>query len=152
LKDYAASVASLAECRKTLENPALPAITREGTEVGSMFWEVLVAAEQKDIAGAEAKLADMKAATAKLKQPLFSKYAEGAAAFILSARGDYAGSDAQFAKANVDEPFFAYYAAVAKEKAGDAAAAQKLYARVADWNEDTLWYAFVRNKAKAKLR
>jgi hypothetical protein len=117
-----------------------------------MFWEVRVAAEQKDMARAEAKLADMKTATAKLKDPLFSRYAEGAAAFILLTKGDYAEADREFAKANVEEPFFIYYAAVAKEKAGDAAAAQKLYARVADWNEDTLWYAFVRNKAKAKLR
>jgi hypothetical protein len=79
-------------------------------------------------------------------------YAQAVAAFVLLTRGKYAEADRQFAKANVEEPFFVYYAAVAKEKAGDAAAAKRLYARVADWNEDTLWYAFVRNKAKAKVR
>jgi hypothetical protein len=31
------------------------------------------------------------------------------------------------------------------------AGAKEIYARVANWNEDTLWYAFVRNKAKAKI-
>jgi tetratricopeptide (TPR) repeat protein len=151
LKDYAAAASSLVECHKALEDPALPASASEGTEVGSMFWEVLVAAEQTDFAGAEAKLAAMKAAVSKLKELLFSKYAEGTAAFILSAKGDYAGADQQFTKANVDEPFFIYHAGVAKEKVGDTSAARKLLARVADWNEDTLWYAFVRNKAKAKL-
>jgi tetratricopeptide (TPR) repeat protein len=151
LKNYSAAAMSIADCLKCLADPAVPPDAKQNAEVGSFFWEVFMAAERKDFAGAETKLAEMKAATAKFKEPLFSRYAEDAGGFILLAKGDYAGADAQFAKANVDEPFYLYYAAVAKEKAGDAAGAKKLYARVANWNEDSLWYAFVRNKAKAKV-
>jgi len=149
LKNYAAAAMSIAECRKCLEDPAVPPDVKQNTEVGSFFWEVFMAAERKDFAGAEAKLAEMKAAVAKFKEPFLSRYAEGAGGFILLARGDYAGADAHFTKA--EEPFYLYYAAIAKEKAGDAAGAKKLYARVAGWNEDSLMYALVRNKAKAKV-
>ena len=51
----------------------------------------------------------------------------------------------------IEDPYFIYYAAVAKEKAGDTAGAKKLYAKVANWNIDNVWYSFVRNKAKAKV-
>jgi Flp pilus assembly protein TadD len=53
-------------------------------------------------------------------------------------KGEYEEGRKALVKANVDEPFFIYYAAEAKEKAGDTAAAEKPYARVADWNEDAL--------------
>jgi len=44
-----------------------------------------------------------------------------------------------------------YYFAEAKEKAGDAAGAAELYKKVANWNIDGVWYAFVRQKAIAKI-
>jgi len=51
----------------------------------------------------------------------------------------------------MDHPWFMYYFAVAKEKAGDAAGAAELYKKVVDWNLDSVWYAFVRSKASAKM-
>jgi tetratricopeptide (TPR) repeat protein len=151
LKNYAAAGMSIADCRKALQDPAIPPSGKQNMGAASLYWEVFVAAERKDFARAEAKLADFKADIAKINEPLFPKYAEWAGGFILLAKGEYAAADAQFTKANVDEPLNLYYAAMAKEKAGDVEGAKKLYARVANWNEDSLWYAFVRGKAKAKV-
>jgi tetratricopeptide (TPR) repeat protein len=136
LKNYAAAGMSIAKCRKALSDPAAPPDAKQNTGVAASFWEVFVAAQRKEFAGAEAKLADLKGAIAKTNEPFLA---------------NYAGADAQFAKVKAPDPFFIYYAALAKEKAGDAAGAKTLYAKVANWNEDTLWYAFVRNKAKAKV-
>ena len=51
----------------------------------------------------------------------------------------------------MDHPYFMYYFAVAKDKTGDKAGAAQLYKKVANWNIDGVWYAFVRQKASSKL-
>jgi tetratricopeptide (TPR) repeat protein len=151
LKDYNKAAQGIADCRKYLADPKLPPNVKENYSAYSIFFEGFVAIEQKDLAKAAAKSAEFKARIAKINEPLFPKYAEWLDACIALAKGDGAGADARFSKVTIDDPFFIYYAAVAKEKAGDSAGAKKLYTKVANWNADNMLYGFVRNKAKAKI-
>lgn len=151
LKDYEKAFQAIADSRKCLDDPNFLSSAKETWLANLFFYEAFVAAEQKDIDKATAKLAEFKAGIAKLKEPLFPRFAEWMEAYIALAKGDYAGADARFSKVVIDDPYFIYYAAVAKEKAGDLDGAKKLYIKVANWNVDYLNYALVRNKAKAKI-
>jgi hypothetical protein len=151
LKEYDKAAQNFADSLKCLEDPNFPKTAKEPTLVDITLIETFVAAEQKDVVKATAKLAEFKARIAKMNDPLLPRYADWLDGCIALAKGDSAAADARFSKVVIDDPFFIYYAAVAKEKAGDSAGAKKLYAKVANWNVDNMNYAFVRNKAKAKI-
>ena len=151
MKDPEKAAQSLADSRTCINDSSLSPSDKELNLVTACFFEALVAADQKDTAKAKAKLSELKAGLSKVKDPLFPRYAEWMDGYIALAQGDFAGADAQFSKVVIEDPYFIYYAAVAKEKAGDTAGAKKLYAKVANWNVDSVWYSFVRNKAKAKV-
>ena len=56
-----------------------------------------------------------------------------------------------FRKSNPENPFGLYYAALAREGAGDLDRAQELYRMAAHWNEPGLGYALIRERALASL-
>jgi tetratricopeptide (TPR) repeat protein len=61
---------------------------------------------------------------------------------------DYAKVIEHLEQANQENPYTLYLLAVAESKTGDKAKADQLFQKVANWNEDSLNYAFVRSKAR----
>ena len=52
-----------------------------------------------------------------------------------------------FKNADINDPFYIYYTAVAKDKTGDLISAAKYFRKAGNWNYDSLMYALVRYKA-----
>ena len=52
-----------------------------------------------------------------------------------------------FKNADIQDPFYIYYTAVAKDKAGDLITAAKYFRKAGNWNSDSLMFALVRHKA-----
>ncbi|MFA9455117.1 MAG: hypothetical protein ACERK6_14525, partial [Candidatus Aminicenantaceae bacterium] len=52
-----------------------------------------------------------------------------------------------FRQADIQEPLFMYYAALAENAGGSRARATRLFRRLASWNTDSLWYAYICKKA-----
>jgi hypothetical protein len=52
-----------------------------------------------------------------------------------------------FKNASIDDPFFYYLTAKAKDKSGDKETAAQYFRKVANWNSDSLQYALIRQKA-----
>ena len=149
--DPAGAAKSLEAFKACLDDPKVAASDKAAMAPNLPLFEALIAVRKGDIPGAKPKLEEFRAASAKINDPLLAKYGEWTEGHIALAQGDAAGADARFTKAAIDDPYFIYYGAVAKEKAGDAAGAKKLYAKVADWNQYTINHALVRSKAKAKI-
>ena len=55
-----------------------------------------------------------------------------------------------FKNASIDDPFFHYLTANAKDKSGDKETAAKYFRKTANWNSDSFHYALVRQKALAR--
>ncbi len=54
-------------------------------------------------------------------------------------------------KANESNPMVIYYQAVIYEKKGDQEKASELFEKLNNWTDNSIWLAFVRNKAGEKL-
>jgi tetratricopeptide (TPR) repeat protein len=69
---------------------------------------------------------------------------------IAMAQGETRSTFELFKNASIDDPFFHYLTARAKDKSGDKEAAAKYFRRAANWNTDSLHYALIRQKALAR--
>jgi tetratricopeptide (TPR) repeat protein len=67
-------------------------------------------------------------------------------------KGDYANAIEHLKQANQENPYTLYLLAMAESKAGDKAKAVELFKKVANWNEDSLDYAFVRSQAMMAVK
>jgi tetratricopeptide (TPR) repeat protein len=141
----------IAVFRKIGENPALVPIQKSNIGLMTVVFEAWVSAIKKDFDEAMAKVAEYRAGVEARKDPSMANYPVWLEAWVYLEKGEAATADKLFSKTKIDEPMFMYFAAVAKEKAGDVAGAKQLFKKVADWNDDYFWYPFVRSKAKAKI-
>jgi tetratricopeptide (TPR) repeat protein len=151
LGDYDKADASIADCLNYLEGADLVASIKENQKAFATFWQAVVAAGRQDFTTALAKAEEYKTLVDAIENPATKKYPGWLFGYISLAQGDANKAVELFSQGEMDNPWFIYYFAVAKEKAGDAAGAADLYKKVADWNIDGAWYAFVRQKAAAKL-
>jgi len=111
----------------------------------------MVAVGRKDFSAAQAKAAEFKAKVEVVKNPTWQKYPVWLLGHIALAQGDAGKAVGYFGQGEMDDPWTMYFFALAKEKAGDTAGAAELYKKVATWNLDDTPYAFVRQKAAAKM-
>jgi tetratricopeptide (TPR) repeat protein len=152
LGEYDKAEASLADCLNFLETADMVASNKENIKAGATFWQAVVAAGRQDFDRAMAKAEEYKEKVAAINNPAMKKYPGWLLGYLDFIQGDAAKAIEHFSQGEIDNPWFIYYLAAAKEKAGDAEGAAKLYKKVADWNLDTVWYSFVRPKAIAKLK
>jgi tetratricopeptide (TPR) repeat protein len=152
LGEYDKAEASNADCLNFLETADMVASSKENGKAGATFWQAVVAAGRQDFDMAMAKADEYKTQIDAVNNPAMQKYPGWLLGYLDFIQGDAAKAIEHFSQEEIDNPWFIYYFAVAKEKAGDAAGATELYKKVADWNLDTVWYAFVRPKAVAKLQ
>jgi tetratricopeptide (TPR) repeat protein len=151
LNDWDKAESSFAEVLKTAENADLAPATKEFYRAASPYWQALVAAGRKDFKAALAKADEFKAKIEAIKNPVWQKFPGWLLGYIAYAQGDYNRAVQNFSQGEMDDVWIMYYFAAAKEKAGDAAGASELYKKVANWNLDDVWYAFVRQKAASKV-
>jgi tetratricopeptide (TPR) repeat protein len=143
--------ASTGDLLKSLADPDLPPIVKQNNSAAATYLQACIAAGRKDFTTAMAKAQEYKAQIEAIKNPVFQKYPSSLYGHIALLQGEYTKAVDYFAKGYLDEPYFLYYFAVAKEKAGDVAGAKELYKKVANWNRDTLSFALFRKKAAAKI-
>ena len=151
LGEYDKADASLADCLNLLETADMVASIKENQKAGAAFWQAVVAAGRQDFDTAMAKAEEYGQKIAAINNPALQKYPGWLLGYLAFAQGDAAKAIEHFDREEIDNPWFIYYFAAAKEKADDAVGAAELYKKVADWNVDSVWYPFVRSKAAAKL-
>jgi len=151
LKDYDKADASIGDCLNFLETSGLMSSTKQAMKADATFLQALVAAGRQDFNTALAKAEEYKTQIAAIQNPASQKYPGWLFGYIALAQGDANKAIEYFSQGEMDDPYAMYCFAVAKEKAGDAAGAAELYKKVANWNMDGVFYAFVRPKALAKL-
>jgi tetratricopeptide (TPR) repeat protein len=151
LGDFEKADASIADCMNALESADLVAMLKENQKAGATFWQAIVAAGRQDFTAAAAKADEYKTLIDAIENPANKKYPGWLLGYLALAQGDAAKAVELLSQGEMDDPWFMYYFAVAKEKAGDAAGAAEFYKKVANWNLDEVWYAFVRSKAAAKM-
>jgi tetratricopeptide (TPR) repeat protein len=151
LGDFEKADACIADCLNLLESTDLVASIKENQKAEAAFWQAMVAAGRQDFNTALARADAYKGQIAAINNPAMQKYPGWLSGYIALAQGDANKAVEYFSRGEMDDPWFMYYFAVAKEKAGDAAGAAEFYKKVANWNLDNPWYALVRQKAAAKL-
>jgi tetratricopeptide (TPR) repeat protein len=151
LGEYDKAAASIADCLSFLETADMIASAKDNQKASATFWQAVIAAGRQDFDTAMAKAEEYRGKVDAINNPAMQKYPGWLLGYLALAQGDAAKAIEYFSKEEIDNPWFIYYFAAAKEKAGDTAGAAELYKKVADWNLDTIWYAFVRSKAVAKL-
>ncbi len=151
LGEYDKADSSIADGLNFLETADMVASIKENQKSNATFFQAVVAAGRQDFDTAMAKAEEYREEIAAINNPGMQKYPGWLLGYLAFAQGDAAKAIAYFSQEEIDNPWFIYYFAAAREKAGDADGAAELYKKVADWNEDGVWYAFVRSKAAAKL-
>ncbi len=82
--------------------------------------------------------------------PFQEKYLSGVMGYYEFNNKDFNKALTYFQKADTENPLNLYYIGLIYEQKGDADSAHKMYTKVANWNQNSLTYATVRNKAIMK--
>jgi tetratricopeptide (TPR) repeat protein len=147
IQEYDEAEQALQECRSILKTADMPSYYQESHSDMLHFWEAAVAARQKNIPGALSIAARYMNTLRESRNPDRMKYHMGLLGYIEYER-DYPDIAVQyFRQADIQEPLFMYYAALAENAGGSRARATRLFRRLASWNNDSLWYAYICKKA-----
>jgi tetratricopeptide (TPR) repeat protein len=149
-EDYDEAEQSLRECRTILETAEMPSFFWENFSDMLHFWEAAAAAKQKNITQALATAARYMNTLRESRNPDRMKYHMGLLGYIELERDFPEIAVEYFRQADIEEPLFMYYAALAEYQGGSRARAARLFRRLADWNADSLWYAYIYKKALAR--
>jgi tetratricopeptide (TPR) repeat protein len=110
-----------------------------------------LAVQQGDLDGALAQAARIDELVAGMADPLAGQPAHALRGHVALARGDAAEAVAELEQSSLGNPYNRFQLAKAKEAAGDAEAAARLYREVADYNFNNADFAIVRKDALAKV-
>jgi tetratricopeptide (TPR) repeat protein len=128
----------------------LPDPVKEGARIGTTLIRARIVAAQKSPEAAQAVIDTVKADIDRRTNAFEARFLHETLGLIALAQGNAPRALAHLAKADVDDPYVLFHQAEAHAKAGDSAAAAKLYRRVANWNSNSLRYALVRAEALQK--
>jgi tetratricopeptide (TPR) repeat protein len=146
--DFAKAEQSVTELRKVVTSSNLSPAVKEKFAKEALFDEALIAAKRKDFTKAMAKADEYKAKIDVAKDPKAIENHHALLGRIYFEKGEYARVKEHLGQANQENPYTLYLLAVAESKVGDKTKAAELFKKVANWNEDSLNYAFVRSKAR----
>jgi tetratricopeptide (TPR) repeat protein len=150
-KKFEDAIGYLSEFRRSLDRIDIPAAWKDVQRVEESLWQAVVAAGRSDFLRAQEEAEGYAQKIKALNNPAAMKYPDWLRGYIAFFQGDAAKAIAFFSKGEMNDPYFMFCFAAAKEKAGDAAGAKVLYKKIADWNLDSEVYAFVRTKAITKV-
>lgn len=145
--------ACVGECLETLAGSDLIAVIKDDQRASAAFVQGRIAADRKDFEKALAAAESFRSQVEAMNNPALKKQTNWLLGYIAMAQGEPARAVGLYGPADaIDSSVDLYYLGLAKELSGDAAGAAEIYKKVADWNGDSAWYAFVRGKAIAKLK
>ncbi len=143
---------SVTECRRVVGASNLSTATKDDFDKESLFDEAMIAAKAKDFDKAMAKANEHKAKIESRNDPKEMEDHHALLGYIHFEKNEYAKSLEHLRQADQEDPYVIYHLAVAESKAGDRPKASELFSKVADWNESSLDYAFVRSKAQETVK
>ena len=150
LKDYTNAKKCITDCQKVTLAKNLAPYFKEYYSSERLFWEAWVAAKEQKFDEALDKAAEYRAALEKMNDSRRLKYHIALLGHIAMSQGETRSAFELFKNASIDDPFFHYLTASAKDKSGDKEAAAKYFRKAANWNSDSLQYALIRQKALAR--
>lgn len=150
LKDYEKAQNCITDCQNVILEKSLAPYYKDYYASESLFWNAWVAAKQQKFDKALDKAAEYRAALEQMNDSRRLKYHIALLGHIAMARGETRSAFELFKNASIDDPFFHYLTASAKDKSGEKEAAAKYFRRAANWNTDSLQYALIRQKALAR--
>ena len=142
---------SLTECRKVVMASQLSPAVKENFVKQALFDEAVIAAKRKDFTKAMTKADEYKAKILAGKDPKEMETHHALVGRIHFEKGDFGKAVEHLKQANQENPYTLYLLAFATSETGDMTKAAELYKKVANWNESSLNYAFVRFKAMTAL-
>jgi hypothetical protein len=149
-EEYDEAEQSLSECLSILDTAETASLFWETYSDMLHFWEAAVAAGQGNITGALATAARYMNTLRESRNPDRMRYHMGLLGYIELQRDFPEIAVQYFRQADIQEPLFMYYAALAEQQGGSRARAVRLFHSLADWNTDDLWYAYIYKRALAR--
>jgi len=149
--DLDAAEQSLAECRQSMEGADFTPATMDFFARTALAFEARIAAKRQDSETALAKAEEYKALLDAREDPNTAENYNGLVGMIHLDTGDHEKAIEHFKQSNQENPYTLYYHGVAQSKAGNDERAQELFAKAANWNEDSYNFAYVRPKALAAI-
>ena len=138
---------SLAECNKILEASDIRQSFKENFAKNALVQEALIAAKRGDIETAMAKADEHLAKIQSGNNPNEVEDHHNLIGLIQFEKGDHSKAIEHLSQGDQEDPYILYYIAVSEEKAGNKTRATELFKNVAERNDNSLAYAFVRSKA-----
>jgi len=149
--DLDAADQSLAEYRQSMEGTDFTPATMDWFARIVLAFEARIAAKRQDLETALAKAEKYKDLLDARKDPNASKNYNGLLGMVHLDTGDHEKAIEHFKLSNQENPYTLYYHGVAQSMAGNNEKAQVLFAKAANWNEDSYNFAFSRAKALAAI-
>ena len=150
LKDYANAKKCITDCQKVTLERSLAPYFKDYYSSERLFWEAWIAAKQHKFVEALDKASEYRAALEKMNDSRRLKYHIALLGHIAMSQGETQAAYELFKNASIDDPFFHYLTASAKDKSGDKETAAKYFRKAANWNSDSLQYALIRQKALSR--
>lgn len=150
LKDYENAQKSITDCQNVILEKSLAPYYKDYYASESLFWESWVAANRKKFDEALDKAAGYRASIEAMNDSRRLKYHIALLGHIAMAQGEPQSAYELFKNASIDDPFYHYLTASAKDKSGDKEEAAQYFRKAANWNSDSLHYALIRQKALAR--
>ncbi len=142
---------SLAEYRQSMEGADFTPAAMDYFARTVLSFEARIAAKHQDSETALAKAEKYKALLEARKDPNTTENYNGLVGMIHLDMGDHGKAIEHSKQSNQENPYTLYYHGVAQSKVGNEERAQELFAKAANWNEDSYNFAFVRAKALAAI-
>ncbi len=149
--DLDAAEQSLAEYHLSMEGADFNPYFMDSFARDALVVEARIAAKRQDFETALAKAEEYKALLDAREDPNTMENYNGLVGMIHLDTGDHEKAIEHFKQSNQENPYTLYYHGVAQSKAGNDERAQELFAKAANWNEDSYNFAYVRPKALAAI-
>lgn len=114
--------------------------------------KALLAAREGDFDRAAAETSKIYERAKQINNPADMKTYHMISGIIAYRQGDYAKAVEHLKQSEVNNPMAQYYLALSYQNNDDPEMANSLYIKVANWNENSLEYALVRNKARSATK
>jgi len=152
LKDCENAQKNIAECREMFQEVNFAPYDKKYFEGECLHWEAWIAADRKEFDEALKKAAEYRAVLEARNDNSRFMYHTALLGYIALQQEKNDWAYELFKNAGINDPFYIYYTAVAKDKAGDLTTAAKYFRKAGHWNYDSLNYALVRHKALTRKR
>jgi tetratricopeptide (TPR) repeat protein len=148
--DLAGSVKHIDAASRLVEESALPTSTKEAARLRVMLARARILTAVHEFDSANVLVGKCQVLVDISKNPAEERALQGVVGMLELEQGHNEKALAHFGKADPESAYDLFYTAVAQERKGDKAEADRLYSKVATWNQNDLGYAVVRARARAK--